>query len=147
MGTGGRELKRSIVLLVGEGKVGVCLGTSGNCPRIRSMSSSSKAESLSDPERPEYGVNADVVIGPLPLEIGSVIIGGGAGTDLVIGGRLAGATNGGGSLKIISAFVGFGGGFVVNGFCRGGGLMKVCSAGLLLTGLLFGDPSWESSLY
>lgn len=98
---------------------------------------------------PECGVKADVVIGPLPLEIGSVIIGGGAGTDLVIGGRLAGATNGGGSLKIISSFVGFGGGFVVYGFCgfAGGGLMNVCSAGLLLTGLLSGDPSWESSLY
>lgn len=134
------------------------------------MSSPSKAESPSDPDLPEYGVNADVVIGPLPLEIGSVIIGGGAGTDLVIGGRLTGGTNGGGSLKIISALVGFGGGlvvygfslgggFVVYGFCgfAGGGLMNVCSAGLLfgglllagllLTGLLFGDPSWESSLY
>lgn len=91
-----------------------------------------------------------MAIGLLPPEIGSVLIGGGAGTDLVIGGRLAGATNGGGSL--ISAFGGFGGGLVVYGFSLGGGLMNVCSAGLLLAGLLFEDagledPPWESSLY
>jgi hypothetical protein len=140
-----------MVLLVGEGMVGVCLGTSGNCPRIRLVSSSSKAESLSEPDRPEYGVNADVVIGPLPLEIGSVIIGGGAGTDLVIGGRLAGATDGGGSLKINSAFVGLAGGLVVNGFCGlaglgGGGFINVCSAGLRGEEAVKG-PSGDRSLY